>query len=62
MSNLNPIGRSSIKSVSFFILGSDDAEEEASGVTSTKHLFSDGVPVLDGLYNPLYGLTIYLNC
>lgn len=53
--NKTVIGRNSIKSVQFSILGSDDIEKEAHGITTNKSLFSDGKPVPDGLYNPHYG-------
>lgn len=51
------IGRSSFDSVSFYILGDEDVARQACGVTNSKALFSEGVPVANGLYDPHYGTT-----
>lgn len=51
------VGRSSFDSVSFYILGDQDVERDACGVTNSKALFSEGVPVANGLYDPHYGTT-----
>lgn len=50
-------GRSSISEISFYILGDEDVEQEAVAVSSTKATFSEGIPVLGGLYDPHYGAT-----
>lgn len=50
-------GRSSVRSVQFFIIGDEDVKSEAHGVTTNKSLFADGVPVSGGLYDPHYGTT-----
>lgn len=55
--SVTPIGRSSIHSVSFYIMGSDDVVKESCGVTTNKNLFLEGVPVANGLYDPHYGTT-----
>lgn len=51
------IGRANFDSVEFFILGDDDVAREACGVTNNKSLFSEGVPVANGIYDPHYGTT-----
>ncbi len=52
---MNSIGRSSFSSLTFYIMGDEDAEREACGITTNKSLFSEGVPVINGLYDPHYG-------
>ena len=57
------IGRASFDSVSFYILGDDDVAEQACGITNSKALFSEGVPVPNGLYDPHLGATdLAYNC
>jgi DNA-directed RNA polymerase II subunit RPB1 len=51
------IGRASFDSVSFYVLGDDDVAEQTCGITNSKALFSEGVPVANGLYDPHYGTT-----
>lgn len=51
------VGRANFNSVEFYILGDDDVAREACGVTNNKSLFSDGVPVANGIYDPHYGTT-----
>lgn len=54
---VNLIGRSRISAISFFIKGDADVEREACGTTTNKSLFSEGIPVANGLYDPHYGTT-----
>jgi DNA-directed RNA polymerase beta' subunit len=51
------VGRANFNSVEFFILGDEDVAREACGVTNNKSLFSEGVPVANGIYDPHYGTT-----
>lgn len=51
------VGRATFESVEFYILGDKDVEHEACGVTTNKSLFSEGIPVANGIYDPHYGTT-----
>lgn len=63
MSTHHPIGTSQYDSVSFYIIGTQDIIKEAHGVTTSKALLSNGLPVPGGLYHPAYGTTeISWNC
>lgn len=56
-------GRSSFNSVYFYVLGDEDVRRQAAGITTNKSLFSEGVPVENGLYDPHYGTTeLSWNC
>lgn len=56
-------GRASFGSVGFYILGDEDVRRESCVTTNSKALFSEGVPVANGLYDPHLGTTeLSYNC
>jgi len=57
------IGRSSIDSCTFSILGSSEIQKQSSAIITNKALFSEGIPIANGLYDPHLGTTeLSWNC